>query len=81
MITIPTIPFQKIGGKRFFMCNITGLVSTYLVINGYISDSIFRDLIMATVAVYISANTFQVYSENRDKYNVKQAEKDGDQNS
>ena len=63
------IQFHKVGGKRFVMANVTGLVSTYLLMNGYIPDVIFRDLIIATVATYISANTFQLYSENRDKYN------------
>lgn len=58
------------GGRRFLLTVGSGIVCTLLLMEGYLSESIFRDLIIATVAVYISANTFQKYSDNRDKYNT-----------
>ena len=36
-----------------------GIVCTLLVYVGSITDAIFRDVIIATVAVYIGGNTFQ----------------------
>lgn len=36
-----------------------GIVCTLLVALDHITDAIFRDIIIATVAVYIGGNTFQ----------------------
>lgn len=36
-----------------------GIACTVLVWHAKISDSIFRDIIIATVAVYIAGNTYQ----------------------
>jgi large-conductance mechanosensitive channel len=49
----------KIGGRRFIMTMGCGIVCTLLVAFDHITDSIFRDIIIATVAVYIGGNTFQ----------------------
>jgi hypothetical protein len=48
-----------IGGRRFILTLGCGIASTFLVWNAKISDSIFRDIIIATVAVYIAGNTTQ----------------------
>ena len=49
----------KLGGRRFIMTMGCGIVCTLLVYVGSITDAIFRDVIIATVAVYIGGNTFQ----------------------
>ena len=51
--------FDTIGGRRFFMTMGCGVACTVLVWAGKISDSIFRDVIIATVAVYIAGNVYQ----------------------
>ena len=51
--------FTPIGGRRFVMCMGCAIVCTALVWFGHISDMIFRDLIVATVGVYIAGNTSQ----------------------
>lgn len=49
----------KLGGRRFVMTVGCGIACTVLVWHAKISDSIFRDIIIATVAVYIAGNTYQ----------------------
>lgn len=49
----------NLGGRRFLLCVGSAAICTYLIINGHISESIYRDLIVATVAVYIAGNTAQ----------------------
>ncbi len=36
-----------------------GIICTFLVYVDAISDTVFRDIIIATVAVYIAGNTWQ----------------------
>jgi hypothetical protein len=50
---------DKYGGRRFLMTMGCGVSCTFLVCFGAISDAIFRDIIVATVAVYIGGNTTQ----------------------
>lgn len=50
---------STIGGRRFLLTLGCGIACTLLVWYAKISDSIFRDIIIATVAVYISGNTWQ----------------------
>lgn len=58
--------FTPYGGRRFFMCMGCAVVCTVLVWFGHISDMIFRDLIVATVGVYIAGNTAQkVWSNDK----------------
>lgn len=47
------------GGRRFVMTMGCGVVCTILVWFAKIDGSIFRDVIIATVAVYIGGNTYQ----------------------
>lgn len=47
------------GGRRFIMTMGCGVVCTFLVWHAKIDGSIFRDIIIATVAVYIGGNTYQ----------------------
>lgn len=51
--------FGKIGGRRFFMAMGAGLVNTALLVLGYIDQSIYRDLTLGIVAVYVAGNTTQ----------------------
>lgn len=52
-------PITKVGGRRFVMTMGCAMVCTVLVWFAKIDGSIFRDIIVATVAVYISGNTYQ----------------------
>jgi hypothetical protein len=48
-----------VGGRRFVMTMGCGVACTTLVWFAKIDGSIFRDIIIATVAVYIGGNTIQ----------------------
>jgi hypothetical protein len=48
-----------LGGRRFMLTLGCGMVCTALVWHGKISDEIFRDITIATVAAYIVGNTYQ----------------------
>ena len=52
-----------IGGRRFIMTMGCGIVCTFLVWFGKIDGAIFRDVLIATVAVYIGGNTYQKVKE------------------
>ncbi len=47
------------GGRRFLMTMGCGMACTVLVWFAKIDGNIFRDIIIATVAVYIAGNTVQ----------------------
>ena len=51
--------FDTIGGRRFFMAMGCGIACTVLVWFGKIDGNIFRDVVIATVAVYIAGNVYQ----------------------
>ena len=53
------------GGRRFCMTIGAGLISTALLVQGYITESGYITLQLATVGVYIAANTAQKYTEAR----------------
>lgn len=48
-----------LGGRRFLMTMGCGVACTVLVWFAKIDGIIFRDIIVATVAVYIGGNTIQ----------------------
>ena len=47
------------GGRRFLMTMGCGIACTVLVWFAKIDGAIFRDIVIATVAVYIAGNTVQ----------------------
>lgn len=47
------------GGRRFVMTIGCGAVCTVLLWFGKIDGPVFRDIIIATVAVFIAGNTYQ----------------------
>lgn len=49
----------ELGGRRFVMTMGCGVACTALVWFAKIDGAIFRDIIIATVAVYIAGNTMQ----------------------
>lgn len=49
----------SLGGRRFLLTLGCGVACTVLVWAGKIDGTIFRDIIIATVAVYITGNTYQ----------------------
>lgn len=53
------IGYEKLGGRRFLLTVGTLLVSTVLLWGAKISDAIWRDVLIATVAVYVAGNTAQ----------------------
>ncbi len=53
------------GGRRFCMTIGAGLISTALLINGYITESAYVTLQLATVGVYIAGNVVQKYTDKR----------------
>lgn len=50
---------ETFGGRRFLMTMGCGVACTVLVWYAKISDAIFRDIIIATVACYIAGNVTQ----------------------
>ena len=50
---------EQWGGRRFLLAVSCSWIVTALLMGGYISESIYRDLIIATVAAYITGNTVQ----------------------
>ena len=58
--------FDKVGGRRFVMTMGCGVACTALVWYAKIDPPIFRDIIIATVAVYIGGNTFQKVKGTKD---------------
>jgi hypothetical protein len=50
---------DSMGGRRFLMTMGCGIACTMLVWFGKIEGGIFRDVVIATVAVYIAGNTYQ----------------------
>jgi hypothetical protein len=51
--------FLNLGGRRFVMVMGCSVVCTLLVWHAKITPEIFRDIIIATVAVYVGGNTYQ----------------------
>lgn len=49
----------RFGGRRFMLTLGCGIACTLLVWHDKIGDAIFRDIIIATVAAYITGNTWQ----------------------
>ena len=50
---------DTLGGRRFLMTMGCGVACTVLVWHAKIDGNIFRDIIIATVAVYIAGNVYQ----------------------
>ena len=51
--------FERIGGRRFLMTMGCAVVNTALVWYAKISGDVYRDIIIATVAVYVAGNVTQ----------------------
>jgi hypothetical protein len=47
------------GGRRFLLTCVTGAVSTFLLWFAKIPPDTWRDVVIATVAVFIGANTVE----------------------
>jgi hypothetical protein len=45
-----------LGGRRFVLTLGCGIACTFLVWHAKVSDQIFRDIIISTVAAYIAGN-------------------------
>lgn len=53
------------GGRRFCMTIGAGLISTGLLISGYLTEGGYVTLQLATVGAYIASNVVQKYNEGR----------------
>lgn len=60
----------EFGGRRFIMTLGCGVACTGLVWFTKITPEIFRDIIIATVAVYITGNTYQKVKSHQDNTSV-----------
>lgn len=56
---------DRAGGRRFILTLGCGAVCTALVWHAKISDAVFRDIVIATVAVYIGGNTYQKVKQSQ----------------
>jgi hypothetical protein len=50
---------SAIGGRRFLLSLGSGVITSLLVWYGKIDGSIYRDVVLGTVGIYIAGNTFQ----------------------
>lgn len=57
--TFPRSLISTLGGRRFMLSLGAGVVSSILVWYSKITPEIYRDVIIACVAVYIGGNTWQ----------------------
>lgn len=48
-----------LGGRRFLLSLGAGAIPSLLVWGGFISDVVYRDIILGTVGAYIAGNTIQ----------------------
>lgn len=48
-----------VGGRRFLLTVGAGIVHTGLLVLGFIDQSTFKELTIATTAVYIAGSTYQ----------------------
>lgn len=53
----------SLGGRRFLLSIGAGAIPSLLVWGGFISDTVYRDIILGTVGAYIAGNTIQKASE------------------
>jgi hypothetical protein len=51
------------GGRRFLMTMGANLVNGALLALGYIDGAVYRDMFIASTAVYIASNTYQKVKE------------------
>lgn len=51
--------YEKLGGRRFVLTCMTGIVCSGLLVDKDLTSEDFRWIIMATVAAYISGNTYE----------------------
>jgi hypothetical protein len=52
-------PLQRLGGRKFVLCLLATLLNAMLLVNGYITPLIFRDLMIAVTGGYILGNVGQ----------------------
>jgi uncharacterized membrane protein len=58
----------QLGGRRYTMAMGCGVVCTLLVVAKVIEPIIFRDLILGTVAAYITGNVGEkIFSKTKDE--------------
>lgn len=61
---------MTLGGRRFLLTLGCGVICTGLLVCGYIEGVVFRDIIIGTVAAYITGNTAQKIGMSRRGYEV-----------
>lgn len=69
---------SSFGGRRFLLSLGAGMASSVLVWFEKISGEIYRDVVLATVAAYITGNTFQKIRQTTSQTAVQVAEITGE---
>jgi hypothetical protein len=50
---------RKMGGRKYTLAMLALLLECVLVVNGYITGLIFRDVFLGSVGLYLSSNVSQ----------------------
>lgn len=58
--------YERYGGRRFLMSVACLIVDSGMLLFGHISDTVWRDVLVGTVAAYIVGNTWQKKKEQGD---------------
>jgi hypothetical protein len=66
------------GGRRFMLTLLVQVETWYLAYHQLISDSIYRDVVLATSAVYIASGTYQKVKQTSSAATVEVAEITGE---
>lgn len=56
---------EALGGRRFLLALGAGVVTSLLVMHGHIGESVYENLIIWTVGLFIAGNGAQRYIERR----------------
>lgn len=63
LLTERPAPFDRIGGRRFFLVWTSCLGYTALLVGAYIDMNVYFNLQVMTVGAYIAGNGLQKYAE------------------
>jgi hypothetical protein len=58
---------EKSGGRKFLLSTTIVLINTGLLLTGFLTAIIYRDILLATAGVYIAGNVSQKVFANQEK--------------
>jgi len=50
---------DDIGGRKFLLCMLVFIASSFLILNGNLESTVYRDIILGTAGIYIAGNVSQ----------------------